>query len=66
MASVFTFFVVSLEVLFTCKPIENYWFLIRSISLIDGTLTDTNTPGQSGLRSNGNKGVLHSPQISRT
>ena len=28
---------------------------------IDGTLTGTSTPGQSGLESNGNKGVLHIP-----
>ena len=37
-----------------------------SIWLIDGILTGTFTPGQSGLLSNGNEGVLYSPQISRT
>ena len=29
---------------------------------MDGTLTDTSTPGPSGSGSNGNEGVLHSPK----
>ena len=33
---------------------------------IDLTRTGTTTPGQSRLESNGNKGVLHIPQISKT
>ena len=33
---------------------------------MNGTLTGTITPGQSGRKSNGNEGVLHTPQISRT
>ena len=32
---------------------------------INGTLTDTTTPGQSGLESNSNEGVLHIPQSFR-
>ena len=31
----------------------------KSISLIDGTITDTTTPGQSGTGSNGKEGVLN-------
>ena len=37
-----------------------------SIWLIDGTLTGTTTLGQSGPGNNGNKGVLHILQSSRT
>ena len=33
---------------------------------MDGTLTGTSILGQSGPRSNDNKGVLHIPHISRT
>ena len=33
----------------------------RSIRLIDGILTVTNTLGQSGSRSNGNEEVLYTP-----
>ena len=33
---------------------------------MDGTLTCTTTLGLSGSGSNGNEGVLHTPQISRT
>ena len=33
---------------------------------MDGTLTGTTTPGQSGPRSNGTEEVLDTPQISRT
>ena len=36
------------------------------IQPIDGTLTDTTTPGQSGPWSNGDEGVLHIPQTSTT
>ena len=36
------------------------------IWLIDETLTDTVTPGQSEPGNNGNGGVLDTPQISRT
>ena len=35
----------------------------RLISLIDGTLIGTTTPGQSD---NGCEGILHAPKISRT
>ena len=37
-----------------------------SIQPIDGTLTGTTTPGQSGPGSNGDEGVLHIPQTSKT
>ena len=40
--------------------------LNRSIWLIDGTLTDITTPGQSEPGSNGNERVLNTPHISRT
>ena len=33
---------------------------------MDGTLTGTTTPGQCEPKSNGNKAVLYTPQISRT
>ena len=33
---------------------------------MDGTLTGTTTPDQSGSGSNGNDRVLHTSQISRT
>ena len=33
---------------------------------IDGTLTDTTTPGQSGPGSNSKEVILHTPQTSRT
>ena len=36
-----------------------------SIWPIDRTLSDATTPGQSGLRSNGNEGVLQIPQSSK-
>ena len=42
----------------------NIIFVNRSIWPIYGTLIDTTTPGQSEPRSNGNKGVLHSPEQS--
>ena len=47
-------------------PIEYESFLNRSIYFKDGTLTDTTTPGQNGPESNNSKGLLHSPQSSRT
>ena len=34
----------------------------KSIWPIDGTLTDTTTPDQSGPGRNGNKGVFHTPK----
>ena len=37
-----------------------------SIWPIDETLTDSTTSGQSGPGMNGNEGVLHIPQGSRT
>ena len=40
--------------------------LNSSIQHIDWTLTGTNTPDQSEPGSNGNGGVLHNPQSSRT
>ena len=36
-----------------------------SLRLIDRTLSGATTPGQSGLGSNGNEGILHFPQISK-
>ena len=33
---------------------------------IDGTVTGTTTPGQSGPESNDHEGVFHTSQISRT
>ena len=38
----------------------------RLIWPIDGALTGTTTLGQSGPGSNGNEGVFHIPQSSRT
>ena len=38
----------------------------NSIWSIDRTLLGATTPGQSGLESNGNEGVLHIPQSSKT
>ena len=46
-------------------PIEYEQFSNRSIWLIDGTLTGTITPGQSGHGSNDNEEVLHTCQNSR-
>ena len=37
-----------------------------SIWLIDRTQSDATTPGQSGPGNNGNEGVLHIPQNSKT
>ena len=45
--------------------IEYDSFSNKSIFFIDGTLTGTTIPGQSELRSNGNKWVLYTPQIYR-
>ena len=39
--------------------------LQTSFSLLDGIMTGTNIPDQSGPGSNGNKGDLHTLQISR-
>ena len=36
-----------------------YKWVNSSIGLIDEAFTDTTTPGQSWLKSNGNEGVLH-------
>ena len=36
-----------------------------SIRHIDGTLIGTTTPGQNGLGSNDNEGILHIPQSSK-
>ena len=54
-------------------PIQTIQFSIStqfsSIKLIDGALSDTTIPGQSGPGSDGNEGVLHVPQsfsITRT
>ena len=38
----------------------------RSIWSIDRTLTSTTIPGQSGPGSNGNEGIHHTPQITKT
>ena len=40
-------------------------WLNSSIWPLDGTLTSSTTPGESGPESNGNKGVLYIPQSSR-
>ena len=40
--------------------------IFKEIDLTHMILTDTTTLGQGGPGSNGNEGVLHSPQISRT
>ena len=40
--------------------------LNKSIGPIDKTLKSTTTMGQSGPGSNGNEGVIHTCQISRT
>ena len=37
----------------------------NSIWPIDGILTGTITPGQSGPESNGNEGIFHTPQTPR-
>ena len=42
-----------------CKKLDS------SIWLIDGTLSDATTLGQSGLEINDNEGQLHIPQASR-
>ena len=47
-------------------PIKYKSFLNRSIWPIYETLTGTTTSGQSGPGSNGNEGVFHTTQISRT
>ena len=41
-------------------------WLNNSIWPIDGTQTGTTTPSQGGPRSNGNEGVLHISQSSKT
>ena len=41
-------------------------WLNNSIWSIDGILTDTTTPDQSGAGSNDNEGILHIPQSSMT
>ena len=43
-----------------------YELIFWSIQPIDGTLTGTTTPKQSGPGCNGNEGVLHISQDSRT
>ena len=65
---IFTFFMQLFlkSFFFALGHIGNKWFINKSIWPIDGTLTGTTTPGQSGTGSNGNKRVLHSPQSSRT
>ena len=45
--------------------IENKQFFNRPIWLTGETLTGATNLGQSGAGSNGNKGVFHTPQISR-
>ena len=46
--------------------IKYEWFLNRSIWSLNGTLSDMTPLGQSGPGSNGNEGIFHTPQISRT
>ena len=67
---IYTFCVViSLEFFWEGCCIQSDWIQIilnRSIWPIDGTLTGTTTPSQSGTRNNGNERVLHIALISRT
>ena len=48
---------------FVCPQFKCQTVLIRPI---DRTFSGVTTPGQSGSGSNGNEGVLHIPQSSRT
>ena len=47
------------------KCFKNNKWLNRFIWPIDGILTSTNTPGQSGTGSNGNEEILQIPQSSK-
>ena len=58
---IFLFFFFILFSFFAQGPTKYKQFLNRSI----WALTDTTIPDHSGPGSNGNKGVLHKPQISR-
>ena len=52
---------------FVCTQLNGFNYdkwLNSSIWPINGNLTDTTTPGQSGPKSKGNEGVLHIPQAS--
>ena len=51
---------------FAHSPIKYDKFLNRSIWPIDNTQTGTTNSGQKRCGSNGNEGVLHTPQICRT
>ena len=63
---IFFCIVVSWNVYFFAHdPIEYECFLNRSFWSIDRILTHTTTLSQSGPGSNGNKGVPHTPQISK-
>ena len=67
-------FIVRLYLYFLVKLFEFLFFLSgrmriilnRSIWPIQGTLTSTNVPGQSGPGSNGNEEVIHTSEIPRT
>ena len=50
---------------FAHNPIEYKHFLKKSFLPIDETLTGPSNLSQSGPGSNGNEGVLHTPQSSR-
>ena len=63
---IYIFVVASKEFLFAHSPIKYKWFINKSMTIINGILTGTITPDQSGPGSNGNEGVLHTPQIPRT
>ena len=47
--------------LFLNGPIKHEWISNICIWLIDGILTGSTNPGQSGPGSNGNEEVLHTP-----
>ena len=48
------------------SPSEYEWVLNRSFWPIDGTQTNTSTPGPNQPGSNGNERVVHTYQISGT
>ena len=58
--------IVSSEFFFSYNPIKYKWFLNRCIWPINGTLTGTTIPGNSGPKSNNNEEVLSISQISKT
>ena len=63
----YIFYVIVSWVLFLFQTIlfTRIKFLNKSTWSINGTLTGTTTPSESGPESNGNEGVLHTPQFIR-